>query len=267
MERLTTGVPGLDLVLGGGLPATSVIFVGGPPGAGKTVLSEQIAFHRAAQGQNTLILTTLSEPHDKLIRHAEGFAWFDPARLGREIQFLSLYQALQDGGTREALETILRTCREQHTELLVLDAFRGMRELVGDELELRRFVFELGGQLATLGVTALVTGEYAREDVERYVEFTVADGILHLSHRLVAHRESRMFEVVKMRGTEFLGGLHTLHITGEGVAVYPRHSALARRTDYAMGTHRLSTGVPALDGMMGGGLVGHSLNLVVGKPG
>ena len=267
MERLTTGVPGLDIVLRGGLPTGAVVFVGGPPGAGKTVLSEQIAFHQAAQGQHTLLLTTLSEPHDKLIRHAEGFAWFDPARLGREIQFLSLYQALQDGGTREALETIVRTVREQQAELLVLDAFRGMREMVGDELELRRFIFELGGQLGILGVTALVTGEYAREDVERYVEFTVADGIIHLSHRLVSQRQSRTLEVVKMRGTGFLGGLHTLHITEQGVAVYPRHSALARRTDYAMGEQRLSTGVPELDAMLGGGLVGHSLNLVVGTPG
>jgi circadian clock protein KaiC len=148
-----------------------------------------------------------------------------------------------------------------------VDAFRGVRDLVGDELELRRFIFELGGQLGLLGVTALLTGEYAREDVERYVEFTVADGIVHLSHRLVSHRQSRTLEVVKMRGTGFLGGLHTLHITERGVTVYPRHSALARRTDYAMAEQRLSTGVPELDAMLGGGLVGHSLNLVVGTPG
>ena len=68
------------------------------------------------------------------------------------------------------MDTIVRTSGDQQAELLVLDAFRGMRELVGDELELRRFIFELGGQLGLLGVTALFTGEYARQDVERYVE-------------------------------------------------------------------------------------------------
>jgi circadian clock protein KaiC len=267
MERLTTGVPGLDLVLKGGLPVGAVLFIGGPPGAGKTVLCEQIAFHRAALGHNTLILTTLSEPHDKLIRHAEGFTWFERARLGREIRFLSLYQAIQDGGVRQALDTIVQVSREHRVELLVLDAFRGVRDLLGDELELRRFVFDLGEQLGGLGVTTVLTGEYAREDVERYVEFTVADGIVHLSHRLASHRQTRALEVVKLRGSDFLGGLHTFEIAAEGVSVYPRHSALARRAAYAMGEQRLSTGVVELDGMLGGGLLGHSLNLIVGTPG
>ena len=267
MERLTTGVPGLDLVLNGGLPVGAVVLVGGPPGAGKTILGEQIAFHRAALGRNTLILTTLSEPHDKLVRHAEGFSWFERGRLGRDIRFLSLHQAIQDGGARQALDTIVQVSREHQVELVVLDAFRGVRDLLGDELELRRFVFDLGQDLGALGVTTLLTGEYAREDVERYVEFTVADGILQLSHRLASHRQTRALEVVKLRGSSFLGGLHTLDITGEGVSVYPRHSALARRTAYAMGEQHVSTGVVELDGMLGGGLLRHSLNLIVGTPG
>src|SRR5690349_19628449 len=79
MERLSTGVPGLDEILDGGLPQGSLVMVGGPPGAGKTVLVEQLLFHHARQGAHALFLTTLSEPHDKLLRHAEGFRWFDPA--------------------------------------------------------------------------------------------------------------------------------------------------------------------------------------------
>jgi circadian clock protein KaiC len=267
MERLTTGIPGLDTVLGGGLPASAVVVVGGPPGAGKTVLSVQVAFHQAALGRRALLLTTLSEPHEKLIRHTEGFAWFDPTRLGTQIQYLSLYDALQDGGASQALETVVEAARAQQADLLILDAFRGVRDLVADELALRRFIFELGGQLGVLGVTALLTGEYAREDIERYVEFTVADGIIHLNHGLVGPRQSRTIEVVKMRGSGFLGGLHTLHVDEHGISVYPRHPALARRIDYSMGSERLSSGVPALDAMLGGGFVAHSLNLIVGTPG
>jgi circadian clock protein KaiC len=267
MERLTTGLPGLDAVLGGGLPTGAVVFIGGPPGAGKTVLSEQIAFHQARHGHQVLILTTLSEPHEKLIRHAEGFSWFDRALIGTQVQYLSLYEALLNGGVSQALQTVVTAARLHHIDLLILDAFRGVRELIGDELSLRRFIFELGGQLGLLGVTALLTGEYAREDIERYVEFTVADGIIHLNHTLVSMRQSRTLEVVKMRGTGFLGGLHTLRIDKHGVAVYPRHPSLARRADYSMGSERLSTGVPELDDMVGGGLIGHSLNLIVGTPG
>jgi circadian clock protein KaiC len=187
--------------------------------------------------------------------------------LGREVQFFSLYEAIRDGGTAQALEIIVGAVRARPVELLILDAYRGVRDLVGDELELRRFMFELGGQLGLLGVTVLLTGEYAREDIDRYVEFTVADGIIHLNHGLVLRRQTRTLEVVKMRGTGFLGGLHTLQVDARGVSVFPRHSALARRSEYAMGSARLSTGVPELDAMLGGGPVENSLNLIVGTPG
>src|SRR4051794_797024 len=146
MERLKTGLPGLDTILGGGLPRGSLVFVGGPPGAGKTVMSEQIAFFQAALGRHALILTALSEAHEKLIRHADGFPWFDASRLGRQVHFLSLYDALQSGGSAQALETIVQTARQERVDVLVLDAFRGVRDLLGDELALRRFIFELGGQ-------------------------------------------------------------------------------------------------------------------------
>src|SRR5438477_12925445 len=108
MERLTTGVPGLDVVLGGGLPSRTIVLIGGPPGAGKTVLAEQILFHHAAAGRRGLFLTTLSEPHDKLIRHASGFGWFDPTRIGREVEFLSLYETALARRLGLALELIVR---------------------------------------------------------------------------------------------------------------------------------------------------------------
>jgi circadian clock protein KaiC len=267
MERLTTGIDGLDQVLGGGLPAGDLVMVGGPPGAGKTVLCEQIAFHRAAHGGRSLIFTTLSEPYEKLIRHARGFAWFDMAAVGSGVHFLSLYEPLDDGGTAQALEIVMAAVHEHAPDLVVLDAFRGVRDLIGDELALRRFVYELGGQLGALGITVLITGEYAREEVERYVEFTIADGILHLDHTLVAPVLRRTLDVVKMRGTAFLSGRHTLRIDGGGVEVYPRQAALAPHTAYAMGAARLSTGIADLDRMLGGGIVERSFNLLVGTPG
>ena len=104
--RLSTGVPGLDIVLGGGLPEGALLMIGGPPGAGKTVLAEQVAFHQVARGRHALILTTLSEPNEKLIRHIEGFSWFDGGRLGREIEFLSLHEIVERDGMAAAQETI-----------------------------------------------------------------------------------------------------------------------------------------------------------------
>src|SRR5947209_4650511 len=121
---MTTGVPGLDVVLGGGLPIGHCTIVAGPPGAGKTLMAQRMAFHLADQGRRTLFLTVLSETHDKLFRHAEGFPWFDASHVGREIEFLSLYPTIREGGADAVLELIVRKIREHRASLLVLDAFR-----------------------------------------------------------------------------------------------------------------------------------------------
>jgi circadian clock protein KaiC len=267
VERISTGIEGLDTVLAGGLPKGALFFVGGPPGSGKTLLSEQIAFHQASEGRNCLIVTAMSEPHEKLIRHAEDFEWFDWARVGREIEFLSLYQTVQEQGLTGAIDLIVRTVHERQVSTLVFDGFRGMRDFGGDDLEVRRFIFELGGKLGLLGTTTLLVGEYGRDDVDRYPEFTIADGILMLSNDLVGVRHERWIEVVKLRGTDFLGGRHRLAITQKGIIVYPRQAALVREANYEIGSERLKIGVSGLDTMVGGGLRANSVSLLLGTPG
>jgi circadian clock protein KaiC len=267
MEKLSTGITGLDLILEGGVPRASLFFVGGPPGTGKTLLSEQIAFHRAGMGDSCLIVTALSEPHDKLMRHAQQFPWFDWDRVGQQVQFFSLYDEAQSQGLSGALDLIVRTVRAQNASLLIFDGFRGLRDYGDDERAVRQFIFELGGKLGILGVTALLIGEYAREDTERYPEFTIADGILMLSNDLVGVRHARWLEVVKARGTAYLGGRHRFAIGPDGIVVYPRHAALIEDGSYALGEARLVLGVAGLDAMIGGGLRERSVSLLLGTPG
>jgi circadian clock protein KaiC len=267
MDRLTTGIPGLDQVLAGGLPQGALIFLGGAPGTGKTLLGEQIAFTEAAAGRASLIVTALSEPHEKLIRHAEGFHWFDWARIGREVEFLSLYQTVLDAGLSGAMDLIVRTTHERQASTLIFDGFRGLRDLGGDELAIRRFIFELGGKLGLLGATTLLVGEYARDDVDRYPEFTIADGILMLRNDLVGVRHERSLEVVKLRGSDYLGGRHRFTISPAGLTVFPRQATLVADADYRLGAARLPIGVAGLDAMIGGGLRAHSVSLLLGTPG
>ena len=272
MERLETGVPGLDEVLGGGIPVGSMLLVAGPPGAGKTVMTEQIAFTQAARGKRSLILTTLSEPHDKLIRFCSAFPWFDGARIGheREVEYLSLYVAAREEGLHAALELVVRTVRERRCELLVVDSFRSLRDLAGEgsgEDSLRRFLFDLGGTLGLLGVTCLLAGEYAREDRSVYPEFTIVDGIVYLANELLGVRHARTLEVLKLRGSAFLDGRHSLVLDGGGARIYPRHAVAARHTPYELNAERVSTGVPALDEILDGGLRGNSTTVVLGPTG
>jgi len=267
VDRIASGVPGLDTVLKGGIPKGALFFVGGPPGSGKTLLSEQIAFHQAAQGASCLIVTALSEPHEKLMRHAQEFSWFDWARVGREIEFLSLYQPVQEEGLSGALDLLVRTVRQRNASLLIFDGFRGMRDFGDDEVSVRRFIFELGGKLSLLGATTFLIGEYAREEVDRFPEFTIADAILMLQNELAGVRHERWLEVLKIRGTDYLGGRHRFTIGTGGIDVYPRQATLVSDASYELGSERLPIGVGGLDSMIGGGLRAHSVTLLLGTPG
>src|SRR4051795_9922410 len=109
-DIIPTGVPGLDVLLGGGLPRRQTIVVTGEPGAGKTILCSQVAFSFAARGLPVVLATVASESHDKMVSALRGFEFFDEARLGEEIFLLSAYPWLKKSSkeTREMLTTTVR---------------------------------------------------------------------------------------------------------------------------------------------------------------
>jgi circadian clock protein KaiC len=94
---LSSGVPGLDLVLGGGLGGGSLVVVAGSPGTGKTILAQQMCFLRGTSACPAVYFTTLSEPTTKLVRHLEPFSFFDADALERRVEFLNLGGLLGDG--------------------------------------------------------------------------------------------------------------------------------------------------------------------------
>ena len=106
MGRVRTGIPDLDLILGGGLEPGSLVIVAGAPGTGKTILAQQICFANATPEHKALYYTTLSEPHSKLVRHLEPFEFFKPAALGRSVDFIHLGELVQEAGT-EGLEPVV----------------------------------------------------------------------------------------------------------------------------------------------------------------
>ena len=101
-----TGVPPLDLLLGGGIPARQSVIVTGDPGTGKTILCSQIAFAQAAQGTGVVLATLASESQDKLMAELQGFSFFDPERIGNGIYVVSVYPWVQKG-PKEAKELLL----------------------------------------------------------------------------------------------------------------------------------------------------------------
>src|SRR5437764_2008221 len=111
ITRLSTGVPGLDQILGGGLPQGSMVFLVGGPGVGKTILAQQLSFQAARAGRPVQFLTTLSEPHDKLLAFLRSFAFFDPEIVGNGIELINL-QSLMAASSEETVESIVYAVRK-----------------------------------------------------------------------------------------------------------------------------------------------------------
>lgn len=272
-----TGVPGLDTVLGGGIQRGSLMIVAGPSGGGKTILAHQIAFAAARAGRGVTILTAFSEPTNKLIAHMSSFGFFDRELLGGGVQMFSIQQFLKQGLTA-AVDEVVEVARSARSQLVVLDGFRGVRETAEQPIAAQRFVYDVSNRLSVLGVSLLLTTEAHVRDSNFFAEATTADVLLGVAFDAIEARERRTIEVMKARGTTPLTGRHALSISDAGIAIHPRLEALVAASarvpaqlgsqggdatePKASSTALATTGFPALDQALGGGL-GAGLGLLV----
>ena len=267
LTRLTSHVPGLDTILGGGLIAGSSYIIQGRPGAGKTILANQIAFEQARQGAKILYITLLAESHDRLFQSLSTLNFYDAERVGKDITYLSLFRTLRMDGL-SALVDVLRTeLARQGTSMLILDGLLNARESTHSTLDVKNFVAELQGHAAFSGCTVLFLTSARIDDSSP--EHTMVDGVLQLDEELLGSRTVRRMRVAKSRGSASLGGLHHYAIHDGGIVVYPRLEALFARPSKAdrAPDNRVSSGVADLDARIGGGLPASSATAVVGPGG
>jgi circadian clock protein KaiC len=273
IRRLPTGVPGLDALLGGGLPEFSFNLLAGPPGSGKTTLAHQIMFSLAAPDCRALFFTVLGEPPLKMLRYQQQFPFFDINKVNTSIRFVNLAADLLDGDFERVLARIADEVRDFSPSLVFVDSFRSVvqsaKAMGPGEFGLQHFVQQLGVQMTSWQATTFLIGEYLAPEAESAPVFTVADGILWMSQ--LVHRDAmvRKIQVVKMRGQAQSPGLHTFRIGDAGIEIFPRailKSGTAGGPQIS-GDKRVSMGVPELDAMMGGGLPAAYSLLVVGPSG
>jgi circadian clock protein KaiC len=249
---MPTGVPNLDLVLGGGIRRGAIAMVIGPPGAGKTILAQQAAFAAARRGEPVLYLTGYSETHEKLVAYTADLAFFDAAMIPERIQFASLSDLLARGpGATE--EAVVASARGHRARLVVLDGFGSMRRLLPDEAAAAAFVYSLGAKMAYLGATTLIVLEGNPEETSRFGELTVSDAVLSLRRERLGTRHRRVLEVLKARGAAPLGGVHPFTIGDDGLHVHPRVESLPPEVDAPWRPARASLGAPGVDALAGGG--------------
>ena len=272
IQRLATGVPGLDEVLGGGLPEFSFNLIAGPPGSGKTTLAHQIMFALATRERPALYFTVLGEPPLKMLRYQQQFEFFDTEQVNASVRFINLADDTVSGDLDRVLSRIIAEVKAVGPAAVFVDSFRSVL-LAGQAddrsfMGLQQFIQQLGMLMTSWQATTFLIGEYFDEFDSNPV-FTVADGLIWLRQSLQSNSVVRKMEIMKMRGQRTLPGLHTFRISSAGVQVFaPVADASAAAIPHAAAVRdRLRIGVPELDRMMDGGLPrGYSL-LVAGPSG
>jgi circadian clock protein KaiC len=271
IRKLPTGVPGLDEILGGGLPEYSFNIIAGAPGCGKTTLAHQIMFANATPQRPALYFTVLGEPAIKMLRYQQQFSFFNEAMMMGSIRFINLSHLVLDRDLGAVLDAIVKEVEATNAGIVVVDSFRTVvRKTLNksSEVELQGFVQRLALHLTSWQATTFLIGEYVDGVLRDNPVFTVADGLFWLYQSVERNSIVRKMQIMKLRGQESVPGLHTFRITSGGLQTFPRTFGLTNNGSvHVKGRRRLSTGVPALDANMGGGIPEGDSLLVAGPSG
>ena len=205
------GISGLDDILRGGFLEGGVYILQGSPGAGKTVLANEICFRHAAQGGRAAYVTLLAEMHTRLLQHLRPMAFFDESVIPRVAV---LRERLSHAGRRWAeglIDVLRREIKGQKADLLVVDGLVAAQESAPSDREFKKFINELQAHASASGCTVLLLTSGVLRQVS--AEHTMVDGVFELEDQLFEFRTERSLIVRKFRGSGFLRGRHSFRIT------------------------------------------------------
>lgn len=272
-EKCLIGIPGLDEVLGGGLPRNHLYLLQGKPGTGKTTLALQFLQEGARAGEKVLYIT-FSETKAELQTVAKSHNWdlsqvsiLELSALNAKIsnnQQTTLFHP-SEVELSKTINLLLRQIDEANPSRIVFDSVSELRLLAETSLRYRRQMLAFKEFFINRGATVLFLDDLTTEAGDVHVQ-SIVHGVLLLEKFRAAYGvERRQFHIVKLRGVKFKGGTHDYVIEVGGIQMFPRLVASDHAENFAR--ESFSCGIEPLDDLLGGGLDRGTSNLIMGPAG
>lgn len=264
--RLRSSIPFIDTILKGGFVVGGLYIIQGAPGAGKTILTNQICFNHIANGGKALYVTLLAENHARMLANLRELSFFDETQIPDRLSHLSAFAELRGGGLKALGALIRREVVKSEITVLVIDGLVSARDSAPDDQSFKVFIHDLQEVALATDCTMFLT---TNPNKGPSPEETMVDGLIVLTDRIYGWQAVSDLQVLKFRGGSVLRGRHSYKITSDGFIAYPRIEELyaypSQIGEAAVGN--MSIGIAQLDAMLGGGLPTASTTMLLGPSG
>lgn len=274
-QRFSTGVPGLDRVLHGGLPRCSLILVEGSPGTGKTTMALQLLIQAVRAGESCLLATSAESPQ-QLRSIAASHGWSldginitglsePPSAEDKWLDYTLFPEAEVEIG--ETFDHLFSEVERVKPKLLVLDTISSLRVLAPTAAFHRRQLKRIRDFMAARDCTTVMLDEASMTEKDLRSK-TLSDGIIELRQKQSSYgADRRALRVSKLRGCSYVSGSHDVTIAAGGLTVHARLVAQSFPSIVAAPAPALGSGNPQIDALVGGGLPRGSNTLITGPAG
>lgn len=260
MEIVSTGIEGLNEILGGGVLCPSITLIAGTAGTGRTTLGLQSLCAAAKKGEKVLYVVISSKPETVIRQMLSRFSFFE--------EKINIHTFNVSSVERDPLTMLVELGN-------IVSSLKPDRILIDPvtpigfgfpEAERRRFMYSLNSAINEWNAVVYFTGTLELSKVNNNVISDIVDNIIYLSQEFDTRTTRRYIKLLKVSGMPYLQGEHTFEIGAEGVSVYPKDISPVNYSIPAS-KERIFTGIPQLDEMLGGGFLKGSSNLIAGPTG
>lgn len=272
LERMRTGISGLDQALGGGLPRGRTTLVVGGTGAGKTIFALQVLAEGVRSGEAGILVTFEESPKD-ILANIAAFSWAPAGRASRLLAVMDgrdVRSASRNGSFDLVglLSAVAYRARRLKARRIAFDGLDVLLDMIEDPAAMRREVYRLADWLAEHGLTAIITAKRPPDDEAAPSRYTflpfLTDCVIVLHHRVIGRTAMRWLRILKCRGVAHSSNEMPLVLSAYGLKVDPPRT---EEMEHKVFSERVSSGVARLDTMLDGGYLRGTSTLISGVPG